>query len=823
MMNSATANDDRPDSKTSKLLLAGIFLVSFSLLALEISLTRVLSVMFAYHYVFLVLSMALLGLGLGAVFVHLFRHKLPAGHHRFYSLALFAGLLSLSMPLSLNLIARISGPGGEGGILRYIPLFFTPFFFGGILMAGVFRFFPAQSSRLYGMDLLGAAAGALAAVFMLNVLGGPGTVAIISLPALLAAALFATKATGLNSRRLVAPVAGSLVILILAGTALVGKDITGVSFAKNPGKEMGYALNEPSLGAEIVETKWSAFGRTDLVALRNQPDQMLLFLDGTAGSQMYQFSGDVKTAGPAIQALKTEFPGYLALSNLPPEEKNTALIIGPGGGRDILVALLAGIDKITAVEVNQDLVDIMRKYSWYNGGIYDLDNVSVVVDEGRSFLRRQKAKYDVIMLSLPVTKTSRSLEGYALTENFLFTTDSINDYLAHLSDDGELVVVTHDPTELLKLLATSLAALNQNGIDNKAAMARIYVIGAHHNPVFVMKKTPFVPGELEPVHQSIHQLGYDPAFSYIPTIKPGSCEPHESGVRFDECGMLDPLLAGLSRGDISLGELTKAFEKEGRDIRPATDDSPFFYKLEAGIPPAVSIIFRSSALILLSLMMVPFIRRRKILADGEALPGDGGRNGKRLGFLVFFAMLGTGFMLVEISIFQRFSLFLGQPVLSLAVLLSSLLAGGGIGSLCSGRLTRKPARVIAVVSLGIIAVLFAYAFATPLIFRQLLGAELATRLFVTVVMITPLGFLMGFPFPLGLRLLNESGMADYIPWMWGINGVGSVLGSAAAIVVAVTSGFTSALLLGAACYLVVFFIFQIARPTRVWERLHFSK
>jgi MFS family permease len=204
---------------------------------------------------------------------------------------------------------------------------------------------------------------------------------------------------------------------------------------------------------------------------------------------------------------------------------------------------------------------------------------------------------------------------------------------------------------------------------------------------------------------------------------------------------------------------------------------------------------------LLLVILAPIIYWKKRAPYREANPKEKIKtalNKKLLRFVVLFSMLGMGFMLVEISTIQRFILFLGQPVLSLSVLLFSLLVGAGIGSIYSGRFT-------------VVAVLLIYAFSLSFILNQLLGLELAIRLLATVAMLTPLGFLMGFLFPLGLRLLKEMRMADYIPWMWGINGIGSVLGSAMTIVVAISFGFTEALLLGAGCYFVVFLIFQTAR------------
>ena len=153
------------------------------------------------------------------------------------------------------------------------------------------------------------------------------------------------------------------------------------------------------------------------------------------------------------------------------EERDHALIIGPGGGRDILLAIMGGIDKITAVEINKDLVDLVRKYSWYNGDIYSsLNNVDIIIDEGRNFLKRQKEQYDIIMLSLPATNTSRSPEGYAITENFLLTTDSISDYLDHLSDEGCLVAVAHGDISILRLFSIALTKKKSCNLSALAAL-----------------------------------------------------------------------------------------------------------------------------------------------------------------------------------------------------------------------------------------------------------------------------------------------------------------------------------------------------------------
>ena len=780
-------------------LLAGIFLVSFSLLALEITLTRLLSVMLLYHYVFAVVSLALLGLGAGGIFVHLFRPRVPGGHDRFGSLALLAGLISLSIPLSVILMIQLGYVESlRDNILFYCLLLFIPFFLTGILLAEAFRMFPAISARVYGADLVGAAVGSLGVILLLDTIGGINTSFFLGLVAGIAALLFAVKVLKRNTKRVIIPAASLLIVSALLGANLIGAYLPDIPVtAANPVKEIRHALYESASTGKITETRWSAFGRTDLVEFGDYPDLMKIYIDGTAGSPMYRFSGDFNTPSPTIDSLKANFTGYFPFFFLSEEERNNALVIGPGGGRDILLALAGGVEQITAVEVNKDLVEIVRAYAWFNGGIYtDFENVDVIVDEGRNFLKRQKEKYDLIMLSLPVTQTSRSLEGYSLTENFLFTTESISDYLEHLTDEGRLVVVSHDDFTTWKLLSISLAALNERGISHTAAMNQVYLLGLSSPdiyPLFVLKKSPFTPEQSLLRHEKMRQLGYEPILSYFPHLEPERTT--------------NPVLTALARGQIAFKAIEKRMADEpGFDISPATDNSPFFYKIEAGLPPPVSLVFWSSLAIMLLVLLGPPLYWKWRTSRVKASPGN---RKNPLHSIVLFSMLGVGFMLVEISLIQRFVLFLGQPVLSLAVLLFSLLIGAGAGSLYSGRLAAgRISRGIAAASLSIVATVAIYTFLLPHIFNQLLGLPLAVRLLAVVIALTPLGFLMGFPFPLGIRMLKEMEMGKYIPWMWGINGIGSVLGSVLTIVVAISSGFTGALLIGAGCYLIVFLTFR---------------
>jgi hypothetical protein len=275
--------------------------------------------------------------------------------------------------------------------------------------------------------------------------------------------------------------------------------------------------------------------------------------------------------------------------------------------------------------------------------------------------------------------------------------------------------------------------------------------------------------------------------------------------------MVNPVLMDLSSGKLALSNIEKRMEEEpGIDISPVTDNSPFFYKIEVGLPQPVSLVFWLSIIMMLLVFLVPPLYWKWRTAKSEVRPrGKKRLNQPLLQFVILFSMLGIGFMLIELSLIQRFILYLGQPVLSIAIILFSLLVGAGIGSIYSGHLvSERMFKGIAVASLSIIVVVVCYTFLLPLIFSQLLGLNLAVRLLAMVVMVVPLGFLMGFPFPLGIRSLNKTNLEKYIPWMWGINGVGSVLGSAMTITLAISFGFTQAFLVGAGCYFVVFLTFR---------------
>jgi predicted membrane-bound spermidine synthase len=777
-------------------LCGGIFWISFSVIAFEITLARLLSVILSHHYVFIILSLTMLGLGLGSMGVEVLKRRLPSGPSHLL-MALIACLFALSLPLSVILITTFGYPSTvKNAFLFYFPILIIPFVLVGILFSYLFRLYPHLSGKLYAADLLGGAIGAVGVISILNLFGGISTGILLGLGASSAAMLFCVHGE-MHYRLMAVSVAVFLAIASLSIMHLSGIYTPSIELGKNPHKEIHDALSE--FHGKIIRTKWSAFGRTDLLAFEGISDHMDLYLDGTAGSPMYRFTGSVRSPGDAAKNLKQNFVGYFPFLSLRENERRNALIIGAGGGRDILLALMGGVRKITAVEVNRDLVELVAGFSDFNGGIYaGREDVHVIVEEGRHFLRRNHDKYDIIMLSLPVTNTSRSLEGYSLTENFLFTVNSIKDYLANLTEKGRLIVVAHNDMEALRLLTTSLNAFEDDGLKTTDAMKHIYLVASEDYLVFVLKKTPFTREDSAVRYGAMRHLPLDSQSSYFPHIRiPGA---------------VNPALVSLASGGIEKERLIEMVRERGYEISPVTDDSPFFYKFDVGTPWAVATAFWGSLLLLCCMVVFSFFfskrRLRGMTSREERLPSF------RLVLVwnTLFLMTGTGFMTAEICMIQKFVLFLGNPVVCLAVLLFSLLIGAGAGSYVSSRVATKSIRKgIRLPSIVVTLMILVYIPLLPWLFTQFLGLPASVRFGISFALLMPLAFFMGFPFPLGIRLLKESNGAHHVPWAWGLNGVSSVFGSALTVATAIHYGYTEALLLAALCYFAIFITFS-GRP-----------
>lgn len=789
-----TMKDEQTDFRFWPIAIATAFL-SFGVLAFEIILARIFSVMLAYHFVFAVISFALLGLGLGGLFLNFWQRKFSAG------MTVPAILCVFSLIAAVIVIIRLPIFESSGFISFrvwiYVVVSMIPFFFAGLTLAVIFQRFAARSSILYGFDLLGATLGAVAAVELLDNFGGVNAAfvtALVTSPAI----LFVSQ----SERKWRLPTIGLIAFLALS-VLYAGQIFNQVPIAMDANKDMYWMLKNPREQAEMVESKWSSFGRTDLLRSPATPNEMVLFVDGAAGTVMYSL--DSLRGNPANQAhLVNHFGLFFPFFFLEESEKDNALIIGAGGGRDVVVALLGGVKEITAVEVNPDLVDLVKRYENFNGGIYTTQsNVQVVVHEGRNYLRSSSQKYDLILLSIPITKSSRSVEGFALTENFLFTVEAFTDYLNHLTPEGRIVIVAHNDAEIYRTIGLALAAFEKRNTPQVGAMKHIYTINPGMMPAIVIKNAPFDSLEINKRHEVSHRLGYDRGNFYLPFVEQVTLSPPERlGVDY-EWRMFDQILIDISRGNLTFEQLERAAPL---DIHPTFDDSPFFYKFEPGLPAPFGSFSILILLVLVLFTVSLWVTPGSSLAHIPWLhPFVEFSQLKQ--FLAVFFLLGMGFMLIEISLFQKLTLYLGQPVYALSVLLFSLLLGTGVGSLLSSWIKHRLALTISITAVMVfILTLLINFFLTPLFSFFSTDSRLTAAL-----ILVPLGLFLGFPFPLAIRLMNTMQLEKYVGWMWGVNGIASVIGSALAMMTGILIGFSAALLAGAILYCLVTLLFLMQK------------
>ncbi len=783
------------DEKISIFL--GVFSISLATLMLEIGMTRIFSVLYEYHYAFLAVSLAISGLGAGGIFFHA---KLK--NTKYEKLAFRISSQGFGAAILLMLLFIVFIPGLNIIYLTALLAFF-PFLFGGIFLSVAFERLAEHSGKLYAFDLIGAALGAILVIFALK-LGGIAVALIAGLLATLVSIfirIYPEKKSNIKRGFALTALPAFLFILLLSNIFL--GFLSPIPFSPLAQKEMLNLMSHPLYDAQIAETRWSHFGRTDLIRNTADDKEMIFFIDGTAGASMYKFNGDFGSiSNQAVHELKETYSGYFPISLLPADEKRTVLIIGPGGGRDILAAKLAGAEQITAVEINPEFVKLGRKYKDYNGGIfYERDDISVIVDEGRSFIKRSDKKYDIIFLSIPITKTSRSPEGYALSENFLFTVDSMNDYLEHLNENGRIIVVVHHDLEVYKLVFLALEVFERQGIAPQEALEHIYTTGLPMFQVFVLKKSPITEEEAEMIHnKAMHERHYQTQSMFIPHVSQHlHAIPMAKGSVLS-APMLNEVILGISEGRYHPEDLRTAANV---DLKPNTDDNPFFYKMKKGLPEPISVLL----IISLVLTGIAFLIRPRF-----RIPRKSKFYRRDFSFRFLFFCVGVGFMLIEIPLIQKFTLFLGQPIYSLSALLFAILVGAGIGSYVSGRIRSIHSIVKLVTASIIIAVLvILYIWILPSIFESLLGATIGMRIMSSVALILPVGVVLGVPFPTGISLIHTLQMTEQVPRMWAVNGFSSVLGSVMAISLAITWGFQASLYFGTFFYLLVSILFLLRK------------
>jgi len=746
----------------------------------ETALTRLFSVVQYYHGAFLAISVALFGFAVSGIFVLLRADAFPR-ERLDAALARYALLFALAIPLAfytylyvgVAMQLRFLGLPAFLAIASEYALLALPFFASGVCISLLLFHGAQEANRLYAVDLSSSALGALAVIPALSLLGGPKSMLAASALAALVAFYFAGALRG--GRWL----AGAVALAAVAVLALV----PATSFER-------MRLRKPVTVVASEAIRWNAFSMVGVGPEETRPfPRRQIVIDNSVTTVMLPFDGDLEK----VSFLRTDYTAAAYRLQRAPR----VLIIGSGGGRDILAALANGAAHVRAVEVNPLVFETSAHlFGDFTGPIYLDPRVTPVVGDARSYIANSNEQFDVVLASLIDTWAASSAGAFALTENLLYTTDAFRDYHRHLTPDGILSVSRWHPFETPRLLATAFAAWREAGAADPRQHALLLrtpqQAGQHEQAsTLLMKKSPFTAEEVRAVER------FSAEARLLVALAPD---------RISDTVVAD-WFEGVERGDGAWS---------GVDWSPATDDRPFFFNMvrpttqlarmlgfgaagrfeenafQGNLTATRSLIHLLGAVVLLLVATIGV----PLLLRGGAVRGPGWPL-----VLGYFACLGLGYIVVQIGLLQRLILLLGKPVYSLAVILSTMLLASGLGSFVAGRLAPERLRAGLTPRIGAAALLLvAYAFLLPDVIDALLGRPFPVRLASSVLLVALPAFLMGMPFPTGIRALELSGRGGLVPWVWGINGALSVTASVTAIILAIELGYTPVFLLGAACY-----------------------
>jgi hypothetical protein len=752
-----------------------------------------------YHFAFVAISLALLGSGTAGVWLYLASDRFPKERiqERLTLLAILfavstvvAFLIYCQIPFEVRAIGEGMAWSGLGWLVLIYLVLATPFLLGGGTVALAISHFNQSAGKVYFFDLFGASLGCLLSIAALSAFGGAGAVLFVGLLGGIAALVFSLEAHRRRWRLM-----GIAVLLLLAG-GLVGNQLGEWLQVRTRG---GYDAERT-----IVYEKWNALSRVTVYEDPHwlqpfgwglsetyqgpDPGHLMVLIDAKAGTPIQKWDNDPRT----VEFLRYDLTS-LAYYILP---RARVFIIGPGGGRDVLTGLLFGAEQIVGAEINPAIIHAARdRFGDYAGHVYDHPNVQVAVEDARTHLIRSPGQFDLIQASLIDTWAASLAGAFALSENGLYTREAFFGYYEKLSQRGIVSFsrwyFVEEPAETLRLVALGLDAWKRAGVADPASQIMVVANLAQTRSAteglatMLLKKSSFTPQEVGYLSAICDDLGF--TILYAPGI------PKDNRV---------------SRL-VTAPDLGRAIDDYPLNLTPPTDDRPFFFNFvrpgTRSSPTAKeSPVYRASAeandLLLavlgislaftVAFMLAPMAWRRK---------GDL-RFAKRWPGLLYFAALGVGFMLIEIPLIQRLSLYLGSPTYALAVVLFTILLSSGVGSLSTQRRHRKGAlRRLRLAILALMVVVGLHLALLPRLLDATQHRTLAVRIGVSVAAIFPAGFFLGQPFPLGIRRAGSQNQ-EVIPWLWAVNGAASVVGSVLATIVALQAGFQVVSLAGLLCY-----------------------
>ncbi|MCP4351854.1 MAG: hypothetical protein GY795_40850 [Desulfobacterales bacterium] len=771
----------------------GTFLIALTTLALEITLTRLLSVITWYHLSFFAIATGMLGMTAGATTVYLKPNWFTQEKVNNSVIKACMGY-SLVSPITLIMLCMMPFALIYSVMSIFVFMMATiicslPFYFSGIVITSVLTKYRLPVGKIYASDLIGASLGCLFVLVCLEKLDAPSLILLCSAVGILAGLCFAKYNSSLTVRYFTGWL---FLILILSFSAVINSyTFRGIAPMFVKGK-----IEIPD---NYMLKKWNSFSRVAVLkgfwndpqywgasplAPRKHTAQFLMNIDGDACTALRRFSSleDIEH----LRFDVTNIAYYL-------RSQGGACIIGAGGGRDIQSALLFGHNKVVGIDVNPIFIRLLQNEFRKFAGIADREEVSLIIDEARSFLSRTEDKYSVIQMSLIDTWAATGAGAFSLSENALYTVEAWQVFFNRLAEDGIFTVSRwynpHNIGETGRIASLAVAALLQSGV--KKPSQHIIMVTSGHISTLLLNRNPFSKQDIAQLKKVCDDLKYN--IAVLPDVLPDN-------------DALKKIISVRSRS-----ELNSAIADEVLNYEPPTDENPYFFnmlrlkylsqgfKSEDGIVSGnlsatltlIGIIL-SLSLVTLATIIIPLLKdsfeKNKIKVSQvfwyRAL---------------YFSLIGAGFMFIEIALIQRLSVFLGHPVYALGVLLFTIIASAGIGSFLSEHLplTQFPWIFISPVVMAS-AILLTEVF-LPVLISNMIPSAMIVKIVVSVVVICPLGILMGFFFPTGMRLVNAAGDTE-TSWYWALNGIFGVLCSALAVFFSIYFGISMNFYLGAICY-----------------------
>jgi spermidine synthase len=770
----------------------GTFLIAFTGLALEVMLSRMLSVSTWYYLAFFAVSTAMLGMTAGATTVYLRPGWFtPERLNESIAKACLGYALAVPMTLILLCLLPVSLTLSIMNLLALLTVTFAcalPFYFSGLAVTAVLTKAQLPIGRLYASDLIGAALGCLFVLGGLELFDGPSLILLCSSVAVLAALSFAWRGDSRTLRRL----SGGLLVLITAMALLNSVSVYGirpVAVKGNIERPTAYLLEHWNSFSRVVVFKGAEgppqlWGASPALPRDQQIFQYAMTIDGAASTTLRRF------ASPAdIEHLRydiTNVAYYL-------RPHGGALVIGVGAGRDIQSALLFGHERVVGVEVNPVFIDLLQGRFRDFAGIAGRSGVRLVVDEARSFLSRTTEEFSIIQMSLTDTWAATGAGAFSLSENSLYTEEAWQVFLGRLADDGIYTVSRwYSPSSLGetgRVVSLAVATLMRMGISDPSRHIAMLTTG--HISTLLVSKQPFSEHDVALLRKVASDLEYDIAI--LPGVAP------------DDAVLRDIVAAKSSQ------QLQAAIADKPLNYEPPTDENPYFFNMLR--LNHLELIFTAqigatrgnliATLTLVGLILSLLVLTAATIVVPLALRARFERQTQRPPRLLwsgafYFSLIGSGFMLLEIALIQRLSVFLGHPAYALGILLFTIIASTGVGSYLSERLPLARAVVFlypVVTALAIIAVRFSL---TALV-SSMITSPMPSKIAVSILLLFPMGVLMGFFFPTGMRIVRSI-VIDETPWYWALNGIFGVLCSALAVFFSIYLGISTNFYIAAICY-----------------------